>query len=139
MAQRPFGSSNRLAGTVLTLVIVELTLASAYIHLSLGGLLFTLNALGYLALAAAYLGTAAVPMLQRFGWLPQLGLAGYAVVTIGAYLFIGPYFDLGWITKGIEVAIVGLVTVDLLSAYGDLGGLWRAAIGSLRLSRVGED
>jgi hypothetical protein len=48
-------------------------------------------------------------------------------------------FDLGWITKGIEVAIAGLVIVDLLSAYGDLGGLWRAAIGSLRLSPVGED
>ena len=139
VARSPSGASNRLAGAVLTLVIVELTMATAYIHLSLGGLLFTLNAVGYLGLAAAYVATAAVPILRRFGWLPRIGLAGYAVLTIGAYVIVGPYFDLGWITKGIEVAIAGLVIVDLLSAFGDLGGLWRAAIGSLRPPRVGED
>src|SRR5438094_3692960 len=124
VARNPYGESNPLADAVLTLVIVELTLATAYIHLSLGGLLFTLNAVGYLGLAAAYVATAAIPILRRFGWLPRIGLAGYAVLTIGAYLVVGPYFDLGWITKGIEVAIAGLVIVELLSAYGDLGGLW---------------
>jgi hypothetical protein len=137
-AQRPSGSSNRLAGAVLTLVIVELTLATAYVHINLGGLLFTLNGLGYLGLAAAYVATAAVPALRRFGWLPKIGLAGYAAITIGAYLAMGPYFSLGWVAKGIEFAVVGLVAVDLLSAYGDPGGLWRGATGSLRLSRVRE-
>lgn len=129
-----FGSSKRIAGALLTLVIIELTLATAYIHLSLGGLLFTLNGIGYVGLATAYAVTATVPILRRFGWLAQIGLAGYAALTIGAYLVIGPYFDLGWIAKGIEVAIVGLVIVNLLGAYGDLRGLRRAAIGSMRLS-----
>ena len=137
MAPRPFGAANRLADAVLTLVIVELTIATAYVHLRLGGTLYTLNALGYLGLAVAYVATAAVPILHSFGWLARIGLAGYAAFTIGAYLAVGPYFDLGWITKGIELAIVGLVFVDLTSAYGGLGGLWRAAIGGLRPPRTG--
>ena len=110
---------NRMAGAVLLLVILELTAATAYIHAGLGGLLFTLNALGYLGLAIAYGATAAVPILRQYGWLPRIGLASYTMVTIGAYLVVGPYFDLGWIAKAIEVAIVGLVLVDLLGTYGD--------------------
>jgi hypothetical protein len=43
-------SSSRLAGALLTLVIVELTIATGYIHLTLGGPLFTLNGFGFLAL-----------------------------------------------------------------------------------------
>jgi hypothetical protein len=130
--------ANRLADGVLALVIVELTAATAVIHLRLGGLLYTLNGVGYLTLAAAYVATAAIPMLQRFGWLARIGLAGYAALTIAAYLAVGAYFDLGWITKGIEFAIVGLVFVDIFSVYHGLGGLWRAAVRSLR-SRVRED
>ena len=97
-------------------VILELTLATAIAHLTLGGMLFTLNGLGYLALGAAYLvaTVAPVPTLRRFAWLPSLGLAAFASVTIVAYLVIGPYFTLGWVTKGIEVAIVLLVIVDFL-------------------------
>jgi len=97
-------------------VILELTLATAFIHLTLGGTLFLLNALGYLALGAAYLGGAVLPMpsVRRFSWLPRAGLAAFASVTIMAYLVAGPYFTLGWVTKGIEVAIVLLVIADLL-------------------------
>lgn len=97
-------------------VIVELTLATSIIHFTLGGTLFLLNGAGYLALAAAYLLTSALPMpaIRRFSWLPALGLALYASVTIVAYLVSGPYFTLGWATKGIEVAIVMLVAADLL-------------------------
>lgn len=123
------GPANRLARIVLTLVIVELSLATAYIHLGLGGELFTVNGVGYLGLATAYAATVAVPIaiLQRFAWLARLGLAGYTLVTIGAYLVVGPHFTLGWITKGIEVAIVGLLLVDMLGAYGSVRGLLRAA------------
>lgn len=124
-------AASRLARAVLVLVILELTLATAYIHVGLGGLLFTLNAVGYLGLAIALGATAAVPMLRRYGWLPRIGLASYTIVTIGAYLVVGPYFDLGWIAKAIEVAIVGLVIVDLLGRYGDAPGLWRAAMASM--------
>src|SRR5262245_27861192 len=101
---------------LLTGVIVELTLATAFIHFTLGGTLFMLNAAGYLALGAAYLVAVATPMpiVRRLGWLPRLGLAAYASVTIVAYLVAWPYFTLGWVTKGIEIAIVTLVIADLL-------------------------
>jgi hypothetical protein len=129
--------SRGAAGALLTLVILELTAATAYIHLSLGGTLFLLNALGFVALGLAYGVAAVVPIgiVQRFGWLPRIGLAAYALLTIGAYLVIGPYFALGWIAKGIEVAIVGLVLVDLLSSHGSLGGLVRNAVSSLATLR----
>jgi hypothetical protein len=132
------GSANRLARIVLMLVIVELTLATAYIHLGLGGLLFTLNGVGYLGLVMAYAATAVVPItfLQRFAWLARIGLAGYTVLTIGAYVVVGPHFVLGWITKGIEVAIVGLLMVDTLGAYGSIRGLSKAAFGSLEALRT---
>src|SRR5688500_15073197 len=109
-------TTNAMSRMLLTGVILELTLATAIIHLTLGGTLFLLNAVGYLDLGAAYLGASTLPMpaVRRLGWLPRMGLAAYASVTIVAYLVIGPYFALGWVTKGIEVAIVLLVLADLL-------------------------
>src|SRR5918992_3722942 len=105
--------SSRLVHLLLLLIIVELTLATAYVHLTLGGLDKTLNGLGFLALGAAYVATALLPFdfVRRLSWLPRIGLAVFALGTIGAYVVIGPYFQLGWITKGIEVAIIGLVIV----------------------------
>jgi hypothetical protein len=102
----PPGSSEIIDGlvrVVLALVILELTAATAMIHFDLGGLLFTLNGFGYVALGAAYAIGALVPLPigQRFAWLPRVGLAGFALGTIGAYLLIGPYLPLGWVTKGI--------------------------------------
>lgn len=125
------------ASPLLTLSIVGLTLATAYIHLSLGGLLFTLNGIGYLVLGAAYLGAATVPvsLFRDFGWLARIGLAGYTLLTIGAYLAIGPYFALGWIAKGVEAALVGLLAVETLVAYGDRAGLRRAIAHSVRAAR----
>lgn len=107
---------------LLTGVILELTLATAIIHFSLGGTLFLLNAAGYMALGTAYLVGAALPIpaIRRYSWLPRVGLAAFASVTIVAYLVIGPYFTLGWVTKGIELAIVLLVAADLL-AWTDTG------------------
>ena len=52
---------NRATAAVLTIAIVGLTLATAYIHSTLGGLLFTLNALGYLGLAGLIVIGAASP------------------------------------------------------------------------------
>jgi hypothetical protein len=123
---------NRTARIVLTLVILELTAATAYVHLTLGGTTFLLNAFGYAVLGAAYAATLApTSIVQRIAWLPRIGLGGYAVVTIGAYLVDGTYFPLGWITKAVELAIVALVTVELLNAYRSPRGLLRAAVGSL--------
>jgi hypothetical protein len=101
---------------LLSGVILELTLATAFIHFTLGGTLFLLNAAGYLTLGAAYLVAAAVPnqAVRRHAWVPRAGLAAFASVTILAYLVMGPYFTLGWVTKGIEVAIVLLLVAELL-------------------------
>jgi hypothetical protein len=124
--------TSRLAGLALSAAIVELTLTTAYIHLTLGGLLFTLNAFGYFALAVAIAVGAAHPhpLIDRFSWLPRVGLAGFTLVTIGAYLVIGPYFSLGWVTKGIEVAILTLLAADVMRVYGSPMGLIRAAVAS---------
>lgn len=117
--------------------IVALTLATAYIHVTLGGLLFTLNAVGYLVLAAAVALTAAAshPAARRFRWLPRVMLAGYAGVTMLGYLVLGPYFLLGWVTKGVELVLVCLVAVDLLITYRGPTGLLRTAVSSLGLER----
>jgi hypothetical protein len=126
-------SSNSAAGgragaILLAAVITELTAATALIHFSLGATHFLLNGLGYSVLGAAYVIAvlAPIPIVQRFGWLPRVGLAAFALVTIGAYLVIGPHFTLGWATKAIEAAIVGLVVFDLAVLYrgqGDRGRL----------------
>ncbi|MDQ2935073.1 MAG: hypothetical protein M3R49_08885 [Chloroflexota bacterium] len=130
MGTRP---TSRLASLALTAAIVELTLTTAYIHLTLGGVLFTLNAAGYFALALAVTVGAARPhpLVDRFSWLPRIALAGFTLVTIGAYLVIGPYFSLGWIAKGIEVAILTLLAADVVRVYESPMGLIRAALASL--------
>jgi hypothetical protein len=119
----------RLTTFVIGLAIVELTLTTAYIHLNLGGLLFTLNAAGYAGLALAVGVTALQPagFIGRFAWLPRLGLAGYTAATIVGYLVMGPYFALGWIAKAIEVAILTLLAGWALAE-------WRARPDSNRRS-----
>lgn len=124
---------SRTAGFVLTAAIVGLTLATANIHLGLGGLLFTLNALGYAGLATLIVIGAAAPMpiVRRFSWFPRLALIGYTAMTIAGYLVMGPYFTLGWIAKGIEVVLISLVVVDVIRVYGSPMGLVRSALESV--------
>jgi hypothetical protein len=124
---------SRTAGVALTTAIVGLTLATAYIHLGLGGLLFTLNGLGYAGLAGLIvIGAAApLPIVERFSWFPRVALVGYTAMTIAGYLVMGPYFTLGFIAKGIEVALIALLVVDVLRVYGSPMGLVRAAIASV--------
>ena len=124
---------SRTAGFVLTAAIVGLTLATANIHLGLGGLLFTLNGLGYLGLAALVVIGAVSPMriVQRFSWFPRVALIGYAAMTIAGYLVMGPYFTLGFIAKGIEVTLIAVLAVDVIRVYGSPMGLVRAALESV--------
>ncbi len=131
---QPARPSTRPMG-IVAVATVALTLATAYIHLTLGGVLFTLNAAGYAALAVAFVLIAVVrhPLVRRFDWLPRVGLAGYTAMTIGAYLVMGPYFSLGWLAKAIEVAILTLLVADIRRAYGTPTALVRAALASLGL------
>jgi hypothetical protein len=124
---------SRSTGALLTAAIVALTLATAYIHLNLGGLLFTLNGLGYVGLAGLIVIGAAAPIavVQRFSWFPRIALIGYAAMTIAGYLVMGPYFSLGFIAKGIEVALVALLVVDVVRVYGSPMGLVRSALDSI--------
>jgi hypothetical protein len=112
---------SRTAGAMLTAAIVGLTAATAYIHLGLGGLLFTLNGLGYIGLAGLIVIGAAAPF----------ALMGYTAMTIAGYLIMGPYFMLGFIAKGIEVALIGLLVLDVFRVYGSPMGLVRTAIESV--------
>lgn len=124
-------TTRRWATFALTIPIVELALTTAYIHATLGGPLFTLNAIGYAILAAAY-GTAAMggdALLGRFAWAPRLALFGYTLATVAGYLVMGPYFTLGWVAKAVEVALLTLVATDLARVYGSPAALVNAVIG----------
>jgi hypothetical protein len=124
---------SRTAGAMLTVAIVGLTAATAYVHLTLGGVLFTLNGLGYLGLAGLVVIGAVAPgeMVQRFSWFPRVALMGYAAVTIAGYLVVGPYFTLGWIAKGIEVALIALLAADVMRVHGGPMGLVNDAVASI--------
>jgi hypothetical protein len=124
---------SRTAGALLTTAIVGLTLATAYIHLGLGGLLFTLNGLGYLGLAGLVVIGAAAPaaIVKRFSWFPRIALLGYTAMTIAGYVVMGPYFTLGFIAKGIEVALIALLVVDIFRVYGSPMNVVRVALDSV--------
>ena len=109
----------------LTVAIVALTLATAYIHSTLGGMLFTLNALGYAALAVAILIGASVtlPIVVRFSWLPRIGLFGYTLATILGWVMMGPRYEMAYLAKGIEGVLLALLVVDTFRVYGGPGAM----------------
>ena len=125
MSLSPAPVRGSAAGIVLTAAIVALTLATAYIHSTLGGLLFTLNALGYVALAAAVIVTAAVtvPLVIRFRWLPRVALFAFALATILGWMVMGPRYDMAYLAKAIEVALLALLVVDMFRVYGGPGAM----------------
>ena len=107
-------------GAGLSAAIVALTLATAYIHSTLGGLLFTLNAIGYALLAVAIAIGAAMrlPIVVRFSWLPRLGLFAFTLTTILGWLMVGARIAIAYVAKGIEVGILTLLVVDSFRVYG---------------------
>ena len=100
----------RRSDLVIRLAIVGLTVATGYIHATLGGLLFTLNALGYVVAAIAMV----VPfgLAIRFRWFIRLGLAGYAAATIVGWYLMGPRYDVAYLAKAIEIALIVLLAID---------------------------
>jgi hypothetical protein len=107
----------RASDVVLRAAIVGLALATGYIHFTLGGLLFTLNAIGYLTAAIAMVIPLALAV--RFRWFIRLGLMGYAMTTIVAWAIQGPYFPLAYLAKAIEIALITLVVVDFARMDGN--------------------
>jgi hypothetical protein len=104
------------ADIALRVAIVALTLATAYIHLTLGGLLFTLNAIGYFVGAAALV--VPISIAVRYRWLVRLGLAGYAATTITAWVIDPIFYSTAYLAKGIEVALIALLAVDFARRDG---------------------
>lgn len=107
----------RATDVAIRAAIVVLALATGYIHLTLGGLLFTLNAIGYFTAAAAIVVPLALAV--RFRWVVRLGLIGYALTTIVGWAIQGPYYQTAYIAKGIEVALIVLVAVDFARMDGN--------------------
>ncbi len=107
----------RASDVVIRAAIVALALSTAYIHSTLGGLLFTLNAMGYATAAVAMVIPLALAV--RFRWVVRLGLIAYAMTTIVGWAIQGPYFTTAYIAKAIEVALIVLVAVDFARMDGN--------------------
>jgi hypothetical protein len=117
MSQTRSGRPLSDADIVLRVAIVALTLATAYIHLTLGGLLFTLNAIGYLVGAAAMAIPIAIAVRHR--WLVRIGLAGYAATTIVGWAIDPIFYPTAYLAKAIELALIALLAVDFIRRDGN--------------------
>jgi hypothetical protein len=109
--------STRPIGIALRTAIVGLTLATGWIHFTLGGPLFTLNAVGYLVAAGAMVVPLALAI--RFRWLIRLGLIGYAATAIAAWFAMGPRYDVAYVAKAIEVALIALLLIEVWAYDGN--------------------
>ena len=110
-------SSLRPLDVVIRIAIVGLTLGTAYIHSTLGSVLFTLNAIGYVT--AAFAIVVPLGLAIRFRWFVRLGLMGYAATAIVAWAVQGPYYTTAYIAKAIEVALIVLLAVDFARLDGN--------------------
>lgn len=98
-----------------------LTLATAYIHTTLGGLLFTLNALGYAVLAVAIV--VPIRLAHHFRWLIRLALLGFTLATMGGWLMFGARYDMAYIDKAIEAVLVAFLLLSIYRFDGGLAGV----------------
>jgi hypothetical protein len=125
------------ADAVLRAAIVGLTLGTAYIHSTLGGTLFTLNAIGYVVLAVAMV--APIAIASRFRWVVRISLAGYAASTIVGWAIQGPFYTTAYLAKAIELALIVLLATDFVRFDGNPVALIRRELrsGLARLRGLG--
>ena len=129
----PFSASD----FVLRAAIVGLTLGTAYIHSTLGGMLFTLNAIGYVVLATAMVAPLAIA--SRFRWVVRIALAGYAASTIVGWAIQGPFYSTAYVAKAIELAMIVVLAIDFVRFDGNPVALIRRELrtGLARLRGLG--
>jgi hypothetical protein len=114
--------TNDWVDVVLVAGTVILTLATAYIHTTLGGLLFTMNAIGYTVLAAALI-VPIPPRFARFRWLVRLALLAFVLATIGGWIMFGARYDVAYFDKAIEVVLIGFLLVSIYRFDGGVAGV----------------
>lgn len=105
------------AGVTIRAAIVGLTLATGWIHSTLGGPLFTLNAIGYVVAAAAMVAPIAIAV--RYRWFIRLGLIGYAATAIVAWYLTGPRYETAYVAKAIEIGLIGLLAIEVRAYDGN--------------------
>ncbi|HYK94721.1 MAG TPA: hypothetical protein VE011_02490 [Candidatus Dormibacteraeota bacterium] len=107
----------RPPSVLLRAAIVALTVATGWIHLTLGSLLFTLNGLGYLVAAVAMVAPLALAI--RFRWFIRLGLVAYAVMAIVGWYLTGPRYDVAYLAKAIEIGLIALLAIEIRAYDGN--------------------
>jgi len=132
------GTQRPIVAGLLRSAVVALTLATAWIHATLGGPLFTLNAIGYSVLAVAMVAPGAI---ARSRWLVRLALLGFVSMTIGGWVAFGARFDLAYIDKGIEAILVAVLFIELWLEDGGpvavarrIAGLFQRALAMVGLA-----
>lgn len=92
--------------------IIVLALATAIIHFTLlfPDLIFILNGLGFVVLAAALY--APLPALTRYRVWVRWAFIGYTALTVILWLIMGLRTPIGYVTKLIEVALVTLLLLE---------------------------
>ena len=88
-------------------LIVVLTASTAYIHFWVGGTMLLLNSLGYAGLIVLVVGSAV--FYRKALPLVLVALAAYAFVTIVGWLILGPYFDVAYLAKAIEIVLISSI------------------------------
>jgi hypothetical protein len=109
--------------------IVALAVAAGSIHLSLGGLLFTLNGLGYLTGAVAMI--IPLELAIRYRGIVRLGLIGYAATTIVGWYLTGPRYETAYVATAIEVGLIALLAIEIRWFDGSPAAILRRALGDL--------
>jgi len=100
----------------LRVTVAALALANGWIHSQLGGLMFTLNAIGFVVLAVALIAPVWPAPQVRF--LTRLAVAGYAAATATGWLLFGARYDMGYLSFALDIAIMVVVAADSLVADG---------------------
>ena len=108
---QPMASPRDTLGMALRVAVVVLALATAYIHYTLGGMMFMANALGYVVLAA--LMVVPIAIVSRYRWVVRALLLGFTIITILGWVVMGARIDLAYLTKAIELGLVAALVIEM--------------------------
>jgi len=111
---------------ILRIGIVVLTLATAYIHTTLGSMLFLANALGYLVLAVAMV--LPIAWFETNRWLVRAALLGFTAATIVGWVMFGARFWLGYLDKAIEIGLIALLVIEMFRYDGGPAAVLRRSV-----------